>query len=72
MTALWRGARAIGAIKDDLERERAEQAGFKVVVDTSKENVTEAVMTIIDGSGAGLVFDTVSGTIFESSIKVPN
>ena len=36
MIARWKGARVIGAIKDESERARAERAGVEVIVDTSK------------------------------------
>jgi NADPH:quinone reductase-like Zn-dependent oxidoreductase len=39
MIARWKGARVIGAIKDQTERARAERAGVEVIVDTSREDV---------------------------------
>lgn len=65
--ARWKGARVIGAVKDDSERERAERAGVEAVVDTSEEDVPEAVMRITDGRGADLVLDAVGGPMFEPS-----
>jgi NADPH:quinone reductase len=39
MIARWKGARVIGAIKDQTERARAERAGVEVIVDTSREDI---------------------------------
>src|SRR5687767_3721865 len=43
MISRWKGARVIGAIKDESERAMAEQAGVEVIVDTSREDLTDAV-----------------------------
>ena len=69
MIARWKGARVIGAIKDESERARAEQAGVEVIVDTSREKVTDAVLAATDGRGADLVLDAVGGPLFEPALN---
>jgi NADPH2:quinone reductase len=65
MISRWRGASVIGAIKDPSERARAEQAGVEVIVDTSREGITESVLAVTNGEGAHLALDTVGGPLFE-------
>ena len=65
MISRWKGARVIGAIKDGSERARAERASVEVVVDTSQEEVTDAVLAATDSRGTDLVLDTVGGPLFE-------
>jgi len=69
MIARWKGARVIGAIKDESERAMAERAGVEVTVDTSRENVTDAVLAATDGGGADLVLDAVGGPLFEPAMN---
>jgi len=64
MIARWKGARVIGAIKDESER-----AGVEVIVDTSQDEATCAVKAATDDRGADLVFDTVGGPLFESALN---
>lgn len=69
MIARWKGARVIGAIKDESERARAERAGVEVIVDTSREDVTDAVRAATDGGGVDLVLDAVGGPLFEPALN---
>jgi NADPH:quinone reductase len=69
MIARWKGVRVIGAIKDQTERARAERAGIEVIVDTSRDDVTEAVLAATDGGGANLVLDAVGGSLFEPALN---
>jgi NADPH:quinone reductase len=69
MIARWKGARVIGAIKDETERTRAERAGVEFIVDTSREEVTNAVLAATDGGGANLILDTVGGPLFEPALN---
>ena len=69
MIARWKGARVIGAIKDESERARAERAGVEVIVDTSREEVTDAVLEATDGRGANLALDAVGGPLFEPALS---
>jgi NADPH:quinone reductase len=69
MIARWKGARVIGAIKDESERAMAERAGVEVIVDTSREEVTDAVLAATDGGGANLILDAVGGPLFEPALN---
>src|SRR5919107_3926858 len=69
MIARWEGARVIGAIKDESERAMVEPAGGEVIVDTSREEVTDAVLAATDGGGANLVLDAVGGPLFEQALN---
>jgi len=69
MIARWKGARVIGAIKDESERAMAARAGVDVIIDTSREGVTDAVLAATDGRGADLVLDAVGGPLFEPSLN---
>ena len=69
MIARWKGARVIGAIKDESERAMAARAGVEVFVDTSREGVTDAVLAATDGRGADLVLDAVGGLLFEPALN---
>jgi NADPH2:quinone reductase len=68
MISRWKGAHVIGAIKNPSERARAKQAGVEVIVDTSREEISESVMAATDGGGAHLVLDTVGGGLFEPAL----
>jgi len=69
MIARWKGAHVIGAVKDESERARAQRAGVEVIVDTSREKVTDAVLAATDGGGANLVLDAVGGPLFEPALN---
>ena len=69
MIARWKGARVIGAIKDESERVMAERAGVEVIVDTSREDVTDAVLAATNGGGADLILDAVGGPLFEPALN---
>ena len=69
MIARWKGARVIGAIKDESERAMAARAGVDVIIDTSREGVTDAVLAATDGRGADLVVDSVGGPLFEPALN---
>jgi len=65
MIGRWKGARVIGAVKDESERATAEQLGLDAVIDTSGDDVAEATMAATDGKGANLALDAVGGPLFE-------
>jgi len=69
MIARWKGARVIGAIKDESERAMAERAGVEVIVDTSREEVTDAVLAATDRGGANLILDAVGGPLFQPALN---
>lgn len=65
MIARWKGARVVGAIKDQSERARAERAGVEVIIDTSRDQVKDSVLAATEGRGADLALDAVGGPLFE-------
>ena len=65
MIARWKGARVVGAIKDQSERARAERAGVEVIIDTSGDQVKDSVLAATEGRGADLALDAVGGPLFE-------
>jgi NADPH:quinone reductase len=67
--ARWKGAHVIGAIKDDSERETAQRVGVEMIVDASREAVSEATMAATDGRGVELILDAVGGPLFEPSLN---
>jgi NADPH:quinone reductase len=69
MIARWKGARVVGAIKDESERATAERVGVEVIVDTSREEVTSAVLAATDERGVDLVLDAVGGPLFEPALN---
>jgi NADPH:quinone reductase len=69
MIARWKGARVIGAIKDESEGAMAERAGVEVIIDTSSEEVTDTVLAATDGRGVDLVLDAVGGPLFEPTLS---
>jgi NADPH:quinone reductase-like Zn-dependent oxidoreductase len=69
MIARWKGARVIGAIKDESERPMAQRAGVDVIVETSREALTDAVKAATGGGGADLVLDAVGGPVFEPALN---
>src|SRR5215210_4942784 len=69
MIARWKGARVIGAIKDESERAMAKRAGVEVIVDTSREEVTDAVLAATDRGGANLILDAVGGPLFQPALN---
>jgi len=69
MIARWKGARVIGAVKDQSERARVERAGVEVIIDTSREQVKDYVLAATEGRGADLVLDAVGGPLFEPALN---
>jgi NADPH2:quinone reductase len=65
MIARWKGARVVGAIKNQSERARAERAGVEVIIDTSRDQVKDSVLAATEGRGADLALDAVGGPLFE-------
>ncbi|MCA3747627.1 MAG: zinc-binding alcohol dehydrogenase family protein [Rubrobacter sp.] len=70
MISRWkRASLVIGAVRDGSERAIAGKAGAGVVIDTSQENVPEAVMAATEGRGVDLVLDAVGGPLFEPCLN---
>ena len=47
----------------------AQRAGVDIIVDTSREALTDAVKAATGGGGADLVLDTVGGPLFEPALE---
>lgn len=62
--AHWRNARVIGAA-----RSRDNPSGADTVIDTSTQDLAEAVVALTEGKGADLVLDAVGGVLFEPCLK---
>jgi NADPH2:quinone reductase len=69
-------ARALGAkhaISSATNHAKAQQAktlGFKEVVDTSVEGLTDGVRRITDGYGADIIIDGIGGEVLNEAVKV--
>jgi NADPH:quinone reductase len=62
--AKWKGARVIGA-----DRRKPAQSLADESIDTSAEDLREAVLRLTGGKGADVAFDTVGGPMFEPCLK---
>jgi len=62
--ANWRKARVLGA-----SRSSEPIAGAAAVINTTTEDLRERVLELTDGKGAGAVFDTVGGAMFEPALR---
>jgi NADPH:quinone reductase len=63
--AKWKGATVIGIVRHESQRHSVQQLGADDVIDTSKDDMREAVMDLTGSRGANVVFDTVGGAMFE-------
>jgi NADPH2:quinone reductase len=63
--AHWRGARVIGAIRDQSEQEVAARLPLAATIQTATHDLREGVLQATSGHGATLVLDTVGGPLFE-------
>jgi NADPH:quinone reductase len=64
------GADVIGAVKDDGERKRAEARLSGAHVLTTAEGFVEQVLSVTEGRGVDLVYDTVGNVLFEQLLAV--
>jgi NADPH2:quinone reductase len=63
--AKWCGATVIGIVRQAAQRESVLQLGADEAIDTSQDEMREAVMDITGVRGATIVFNTVGGAMFE-------
>jgi NADPH2:quinone reductase len=68
--SLHMGADVIGAVKNDGERERAEERLSGAEILTTDEGFVEQVMSATDDRGVDLVYDTVGNVLFEQLLAV--
>ncbi|HEX6367962.1 MAG TPA: NAD(P)H-quinone oxidoreductase [Longimicrobium sp.] len=64
------GATVIGTSRTSAKLKRATEMGLEVGVDTSKEDLAEAVNQATYGSGVHAVLDLVGGKLLEASLRV--
>ena len=64
------GAMTIGTSRTAAKLRRAEALGLEVGVDTSREDLAEAVNQATYGSGVHAVLDLVGGKLLEASLRV--
>jgi len=63
-----RGAKVIGAVRSDELAARARENGADEIINSSRENLAEAALSMTQGGGADVVFDT-SGLMFAQGIE---
>jgi NADPH:quinone reductase len=68
--ALAAGAEVIGTSRTAAKLKRAAELGLEVAVDTSREDLAEAVTQATYGSGAQALLDLVGGKLLETSLRV--
>jgi NADPH:quinone reductase len=68
--ARWKGAFVIGTVRNQTSQQAVLQLGAHEVVDTSQHEIRKAIMDITDRKGSTLVFDTVGGNLFETSLSL--
>ena len=66
--AKWRGAKTIGTIRRDSDKDAARAKGADTTINLKQEDLKEAVMAATDGKGVDVIFDTVGGSLFEQSL----
>lgn len=67
--AKLKGARVITTVGGKEKTDFVLALGADKVVDYGQENVVDAVLSLTDGKGADLVFDTVGADVFKESIN---
>lgn len=66
--AKWRGAKTIGTIRRDSDKDVARAKGADTTINLKQEDLKEAVMAATDSKGVDVIFDTVGGPLFEQSL----
>ncbi len=67
--AKWKGARVLGTVRRESDRELAQQAGADEVINLADKELPELVKAVTQGKGATVILDTVGGLMFEPSLK---
>lgn len=65
----WKGARVIGTLRSESDREPARLAGADQVV-TAKADLVQTVLQLTDGQGANVIVDTVGGNMVEACLEM--
>ncbi len=64
----WKGARVIGTIRRESDRELAQHFNADVVVNLGNEELREAIFAATEGKGANVIVDTVGGSMVETCL----
>lgn len=64
------GARVIGVVGNEEKIDRAAKAGCDVVIVRTKEDIAARIMSVTDGRGVDIVYDSVGRETFETSLDV--
>ncbi|OKH43745.1 hypothetical protein NIES2101_29830 [Calothrix sp. HK-06] len=67
--AKWIGAKVIGTIRRESDRDLALQNGADIIINLGKESLPDAVMAATNQDGASVILDTVGGSMFEPCIQ---
>jgi len=67
--AKWKGARVIGTVRRESDRELAQKANADIVVNLGEQDLREAVLDAKDGIGANVILDTVGGPMLETCLE---
>ncbi len=66
--AKWKGARVIGTVRRESDREKAQKFKADVVVNLENEELRDAVFAATEGKGANVILDTVGGSMVEKCL----
>jgi NADPH2:quinone reductase len=66
--AKWKGARVLGTIRRESDREQAEKTNADVIINLEGQDLGEAVRAATDGKGANVILDTVGGPMVETCL----
>jgi NADPH:quinone reductase-like Zn-dependent oxidoreductase len=64
----WKGARVIGTVRRESDREPALKANADVVINLGEQDLREAVLDATEGKGANVILDTVGGQMVETCL----
>lgn len=67
--AKWKGARVIGTVRRESDREKAQKFKADVVVNLENEELRDAVFAATEGKGANVILDTVGGSMVEKCLS---
>lgn len=66
--AKWKGARVIGTIRRESDREHAQKTNADLIINLEGKDLREAVLDATDGIGANVILDTVGGPMLETCL----
>lgn len=67
--AKWKGARVLGTVRRESDRNLAQQAGADEVINLADNELPKLVKAVTEGKGATIILDTVGGPMFEPCLK---